>query len=60
LHIAHGVSSRTLRARSGLRGRGAIKRRGLNGPVGGYDRLRCGFWNTGIMFAGMSWVFTVT
>ena len=33
---AHGVSS----LRSGLRGRGAIARRGLNGPVGGYDRFR--------------------
>ncbi len=36
--FSHGVSS----LRSGLRGRGAIKRRGLNGPVGGYGRLRCG------------------
>jgi len=26
-----------------LRGGGAIARRGLNGPVGGYGRLRCGF-----------------
>jgi len=37
-YLAHAVA-----LRAALRGGGAIKRRGLNGPVSGYGRFRCGF-----------------
>ena len=37
------VCAHAVALRAALRGGGAIARRGLNGPVGGYNRLRCGF-----------------